>query len=181
MYRDSFGNTLFPLLANHFLGTYFTRLTPYALNDVATYRPDYVIVERVERRISSVIEAPPIMQGPTAWITAGQEADTDTSIEIRKSGAYRVIEGILDPEYLETRDKVYVSVHSPGQPDGNGYEAFGTLTEDGENGYQLYLLEQNIPEGDYEIEIVLSGEGGGSKTIKKKIITEQDDMDEERN
>lgn len=177
VYRDSFGNTLFPLIANEFEETVFTKLVPYSLSDVAEYEPDYVLVERVERRISSVIEDPPIMQGPTVMLTSGQTVETDTTIELEKSGSYLVVRGNIDPEYLETRSRIFVSVYPSGQPDGKAYEAFGVLTgsdeqeEDSDCGYQLYLMEQSVPKDtEYDIEIITIGEEGTYTVAKRTNI-----------
>lgn len=177
VYRDSFGNTLFPLLANEFEDTYFTKLLPYSLSDVAAYQPDYVLVERVERRIASVIEKPPIMQGPSVTIFSEQEAETDTTINVKESGSYLVIEGTIDPEYLETKSRIYVSVYPSGQPDGKAYEAFGVLTDPNNQqkncdcGYQLYLMEKNVPaDTDYDIEIITVGEKGSCTVAKRTNI-----------
>lgn len=176
MYRDSFGNTLFPLMANEFENTCFTKLLPYSLSDVAEYQPDYVVVERVERRIASVIEKPPIMQGASGKLISDQTVETDTTIETRNAGSYLVIEGQIDPAYLETKSRIYVSVYPSGQPDGKVYEAFGMLTdpdqkeENSDCGYQLYLMEKNVPKDtDYDIEIITVGEQG-SCTVGKKTM-----------
>lgn len=177
VYRDSFGNTLFPLIANEFERTCFTKLEPYSLSDVSRYRPEYVLVERVERRIASVIEQPPIMQGPMARVVPEQSADTDTTIETKKSGSYLVIQGKIDPKYLETRSRVFVSVHPSGQPGETAYEAFGWLTDPDnqekncDGGYQLYLMEQNVPaDTDYDIEIIIVGDEGACTVAKKTNI-----------
>lgn len=176
MYRDSFGNTLFPLMANEFKNTYFTKLLPYSLSDVAAYHPDYVVVERVERRIASIIEKPPIMQGASGQLVSEQTVETDTTIHTREVGGYLIIEGEIDPDYLGVTDRIYVSVYPTGHPDGRAYEAFGVLTdpdnqkENCDCGYQLYLMEKNIPKDtDYDIEIITVGENG-SYTVGRKTI-----------
>lgn len=180
MYRDSFGNTLFPLFANEFGRTYFSKLAPYSMSDIVKYKPDYVIVERVERRISSIIEQPPIMQGPTVKTGTPEAVETNTTIHTRKNGPYLMIEGIIDPKYLETRSRIYIAVHPTGVQSGQSYEAFGTLmeNEDGQLsdcGYQLYLMEKNVPEDtDYDIEVIVSGEQG-MVTVQKKTFTQNKD------
>ena len=178
MYRDSFGNTLFPLFADEFENTYYTKLVPYSLADIVQYKPDYVVVERVERRISSIIEEPPIMQGPAVQLSAKETVDSDTSISTRMNGSYYMVEGIIDPEYIEEKSRIYISVYPSGQPTGIAWEAYGTLadTEDQAKrdcGYQLYLLEKNIPQGtDFDIEVIVSGQGG-AYTVQKKTITNE--------
>lgn len=177
VYRDSFGNTLFPLFANEFSETYFTKLVPYSLSDVSEYQPDYVLVERVERRIASVIEDPPIMQGPMVMINSEQSVETDTTIELEESGSYLVIHGTIDPQYLETKSRIFVSIYPSGQPDEKAYEAFGVLTdpdnqeENCDCGYQLYLMKQNIPtDTDYDIEIITMSDNGTYTVAKRTNI-----------
>ncbi len=178
MYRDSFGNTLFPFIANEFAETYFTKLEPYSLNQVFRYRPDYVVVERVERRIASVIEKPPIMQGPAAVVEKGEESETQSTVQMEKSGSYYVISGEIDPEYLGDHAKIYVSIVPSGAGGTQFYEAFGMLTEkeNGEycdNGYRLYLYEQTLEESDaYEVQLMTVDENG-SHTVANKKITVQ--------
>lgn len=180
MFRDSFGNTLFPLFANEFNKTYFSKLTPYNMADIVKYKPDYVIVERVERRISSIIEQPPIMQGPTVKIGTPEQVKTNTSIRTRKNGPYLMIEGIIDPQYIETRSRVFIVVHPSGEQEKNAYEAFGIQIqeEDGQvndGGYQLYLKEKNMPsDTDYDIEVIVSGEKGMFTVLKKTYSKNKD-------
>ena len=177
VYRDSFGNTLFPLFANAFEKTRFTQLVPYSLSDISLCDPDYVLVERVERRIASVIEDPPIMQGPSSFVSPKQELATDTTIHTRRNGSYLVIEGEIDPDCLDTDTRIYVSVHPSGVPAETAYEAFGRLIEkkNGETsdcGYQLYLMEHNVPEAaDYDIEI-MTADGGHVTTVAKITVSE---------
>lgn len=178
MYRDSFGNTLFPLMANEFAETYYTKLEPYSLNQVFRYRPDYVVVERVERRIASVIEKPPIMQGPAAVIEKGEENETQSTVRMEKSGSYYVISGEVDREYLEDHAKIYVSIVPSGADGTHFYEAFGLLTEkeNGEysdNGYQLYLYEQMLEDSDEYVVQLMTVDEKGSHIVANKKITVQ--------
>lgn len=58
MYRDSFGESLLPFFAEAFGKGYFTRLVPFDMTNINQYQADYTIVERVERRISSLRRRP---------------------------------------------------------------------------------------------------------------------------
>lgn len=176
MYRDSFGNTLSPLMANVFENAFFSKLTPYNIYDVVKYKPQYVIVERVERRISSIIETPPVMQGPSMVLNPESKVDSQTMIEAENKGSYTLIKGVIDPEYLGTKDLIYISVHPTGQAAEKAYEVFGCMAEDektgemSDNGYQLYLLSQNVPEETpYDIDVIRVGEEG-IQTLKTITI-----------
>lgn len=60
MFRDSFGNALYPFFANDFLRAEFSRALPYDLTDIDGY--DIVVVEIVERNIGNLLEYPPVIE-----------------------------------------------------------------------------------------------------------------------
>ena len=163
MYRDSFGNTLFPLMANVFEDTYYSKLSPYSLSDVSSLKPDYVIVERVERRISSIIEEVPVMQGPTLSLHGYETKETNSTISTKVDGDYTIISGIIDSSVLDTESQIYVSVDSDSKI---AYEAFGCLKDDADNGYQVYILNKNIPK-DATISVYVLTNGQLTQVARK--------------
>ena len=158
MFRDSFGNSMLPFLANEFEHGYFSRLVPYNLGNLDQYRPEYVIVERVERRISFFAEQPPVMEGPVRVPENLTAAATDTTFSIREDGSWYVVEGRLDPDFVKIDSRIYVSVRTE---DGEAVtrEAFCTSSMDEEgwndDGYQLYLKKSSLPEGKVRMDIIL--------------------------
>ena len=64
MYRDSFGESILPFFADEYQKAYFSRLVPYNMENLLQYRPDTVVVERVERQIAAFATEIPIMEGP---------------------------------------------------------------------------------------------------------------------
>ena len=65
MFRDSFGNTLIPYVANQFGKATFSKESPYRLEKlVAEQRPDLIIMEKVERNLRDYITQPPIVEAP---------------------------------------------------------------------------------------------------------------------
>ena len=64
MYRDSFGESILPFLAEEYGNAYFSRLVPYNFGNIIQYHPDVVIIERVERNISALATEIPIMEAP---------------------------------------------------------------------------------------------------------------------
>ncbi|MCM1307272.1 MAG: hypothetical protein NC223_01595 [Butyrivibrio sp.] len=60
MFRDSFGNALYPFAANDFERARFSRALPYDLTDAGAY--DLVIIEIVERNIGNLLEYPPVLE-----------------------------------------------------------------------------------------------------------------------
>ena len=158
MFRDSFGNSMLPILANEFEHGYFSRLVPYNLGNLDQYHPEYVIVERVERRLSFFAEQPPVMEGPVRVPENLTAAATDTTVSLKEDGSWYVIEGKLDPDFTELDSRIYVSVRTA---DGTAvtYEAFRTSTveEEGWNddGYKLYLKKTSLPQGAVHMDIIL--------------------------
>lgn len=60
MFRDSFGNAIYPFAANDFEKARFSRALPYDLTDIEAY--DLVIIEIVERNIGNLLEYPPVLE-----------------------------------------------------------------------------------------------------------------------
>lgn len=60
MFRDSFGNALYPFAANDFEQARFSRALPYDLTDIGAY--DLVVIEIVERNIGNLLEYPPVLE-----------------------------------------------------------------------------------------------------------------------
>lgn len=167
MYRDSFGNSLLPYMAQTFSQTVFSRQMPYAMSDLVTYEPDILIVEKVERQLPTLGKVPPVMGAPIretekAFVMAKSTAAT---VNVSKEGSYWKLEGLADPAYMDTDSRIYVEVD-----DGGGaklYEAFcvsSADTKDGSTndyGYILYVAETQISEDVSQIRI--------------RVITEQEE------
>ena len=64
MFRDSFGNTLLPFMANAFERGCFSRSVPFNLTGyMEGCKPDAVILEKVERDLEEFAKTPPLMEG----------------------------------------------------------------------------------------------------------------------
>lgn len=170
MFRDSFGESLLPFMADEVGEGYFSRLVPYNLTQVEEYRPDYVIVERVERNLSAFIQDVPIMEGPqTEWIPA-PEAETDSVLETQKEGSYLTVKGQIDEAYMKDNTEIFVSVRDNETMDTRTYRAFYTTTEEGGgNGYQLYLKGGTVPAGNLHIYVTVQNEGQNVIVASKDI------------
>ncbi len=64
MFRDSFGNLLYPYLADSFGSALFSRSTAYRLDLVAQRSAGYVVVELVERNLDYLLQNIPQMPAP---------------------------------------------------------------------------------------------------------------------
>ncbi|MBP3468907.1 MAG: hypothetical protein J6K26_05255 [Lachnospiraceae bacterium] len=146
MYRDSFGNSLLPLMAGEYEQAVFSKMVPYPFTDLAAYWPDVVIIEKVERHLPTLAEVPPIMGAPE--ITPEGEripVESNTTIEVSKEGSYWMFSGIADEEYILTDSRIFLELTDA--DDTKTYEAFCvSLTDDNpnDNGYALYISQISL-------------------------------------
>lgn len=175
MYRDSFGESLLPFMAEAFGSAYFSRLVPYNMENLNTYTPDVVIVERVERRISAFASEPPAMQAPKVKekeITNTYE--TKTTLATRVNGPYQMLTGIIDADYIKEDSQIYVQVISADEILGT-YAAFQTSEQntDGiynDNGYMLYLNKSLLDSEEIYVNIIVSCDGENNIVKSEKIM-----------
>lgn len=161
LYRDSFGNSMLPYLAEEFRTAAFSKQVPYPMTDLVTYDPDLVIVERVERHLPTLGRIPPLMSGLSRSLQEEKTVvDSAATLRFSKEGSYWKMEGLADAAYMNTDSPIYLEVE-----DAAGvktYEAFCVaLSDEGtqDYGYQMYLSE-----------ILLEGD-----TFRIRVMTQKDD------
>lgn len=159
MYRDSFGNSLLPLMAGEFSQAVFSKRVPYPMTDLAAYWPDLVIVERVERHLPALGRVPPLMSAPEVVLDGARTVvESSAAFSLSKEGSYWKVSGVSDMEYMSTESRIFVEI-----TDADGtklYEAFCTGTaEDGSGDYGFTL---------YISELMLAGEEPGIKIITER-------------
>ena len=147
MFRDSFGNNLYPYLADSFGAALFSRSMPYRLDLAAQREADYVAAELVERNLRYLIQNVPVMpapgrgtEKPEGFTVYGSGVNFDVEPSEDLPG-YVLVTGppaLADRELPEADSPVLVSAS-----DGTYYEAF--LLEGG--GAGLYLPEGVQPLG----------------------------------
>ena len=170
MFRDSFGNTLLPLMAQRYKRATFSKSIPYRIAEyIASCKPDIVIAEKVERNLDEYMTMPPIMQGPEVVITdpVQKESGFSTTIKIEDSmddTNYYLVSGEVSGKDLASDMKIYVRV---GEGENAAvYEAFTTTTDVSDYGYQLYLNKEQM-------------QSAGILDLEKEplsVIVEQDGM-----
>lgn len=64
MFRDSFGNALYPFLAESFGAACFSRVTPYDITCIQQEQADTVVIELVQRNLDWLITRPAIFPAP---------------------------------------------------------------------------------------------------------------------
>ena len=143
MYRDSFGNTLIPVIANEFSDCFFSKANQYTLErQMEENDPDTVIFEKVERNLGEFMTMPPVISAPVYEDAGGlyegeiqEKADSGTVIKSLDADVdYYVISGEVDRELLENDTDILVEVN------GTTYEAYHT----GENSFCIYLKKENV-------------------------------------
>lgn len=158
MFRDSFGNTLLPLMANTFAEGYFSKGVPQNIAGyMGMYQPDVVILEKVERNISEFAEEPPLIECPVTEIADQMErVNTETSLNMTESennANYWEISGSLEDSICKKNIKIYVKV-----TDGEEqkiYETLSVTNNDTDYGYRLYLSKEKLSTDKVGVEVIV--------------------------
>lgn len=144
-YRDSFGNLLYPYLADSYRQARFSRSTVYDLTPEA----DYVLIELVERNLEYLIRYIPVMPSPVRELPVEQGLDGYTVLETGKGKAPEGFIQLKGTLAESAEGQVYVLCG------GLAYEAF--LMKNG--GFAV-----NVPEGT-EAEAVYYTVGGEGRLL----------------
>lgn len=177
MFRDSFGEALAPFFANHFAKSYFSRLTPYNLIQIEALKPEWVIIERAERRMSAFQEQAAIMKMPmvqnmtytladgvekkeqalkeTAQIgeeakESSNEASASSILNLRNAEGWMYISGTIPN--LANDSEIYIETT---WPNGQTYTYPVFYLEDG---YGVYLMKDYLPKETIVKTLVKTGE-----------------------
>lgn len=157
MFRDSFGNLLYPYLADSFARSQFSRTPSYRLDQIAAREADCVVVELVERNLRWLIENIPVMPAPlrSAEETEPPEETVQLTAEAsREMPGFVLVWGTLP---AAPEEGVYLAA-----PEG-WYEAFRLS----ENGFGLYVPEAVLVE-----ETTLVYTAGGRQTSLRTVKME---------
>lgn len=151
MFRDSFGNNLYPYLADSFDAALFSRSMPYRLELVSQREADFVVAELVERNLRYLIQNVPVMPAPSRELPEGYpetfyfwDDGIDFSVE-----ASEILPGYSLAIHPKIAEDLILPAAAPDSrvlvpaSDGNFYEAF--LLEGSSAG--LYLPEDVQPLG----------------------------------
>ena len=149
MYRDSFGSSLLPFMAEPYANALFSRSLTVQVKDYESIKPNVFIMEKAERFLPQLSENPPKLpateiEGNPVGLKVFEDAEFKTS----SANGYTTITGTLKAGTYSDDTRIYVGI------DGHWYEAYPVHTADGE-GFQLYVEE--IAEG---AKIVIAGSQG---------------------
>lgn len=164
MFRDSFGNTLLPLIADQFEKAWFTKEVPYGLESLMEqYHPDTVIFEKVERNLSEYISMPPIISGVETEISRIEESvESHAEISVKSLDHdfnYYKISGKVDEELLGDETDILVRIND------TYYKAYHI----GCNGYELYVKKEKIQTWPAELEVLTEDQGIYRSVQVKKV------------
>ncbi|MCD8232618.1 MAG: hypothetical protein LUD14_12585 [Clostridiales bacterium] len=164
MFRDSFGNTLLPLMANEFSEAYFSKSVPYKLGEyMETYSPETVVIEKVERNINEFAENPPLIQTlETEFTMETESAENNTTCEVGESEndiSYLSINGVLDETTAAEDCEVYLRL-TVGET-AKTFPAFLVSSDESDFGYQFYLSKDSLA--------VMTSDG--NTTLNVEVIT----------
>lgn len=149
MFRDSFGNTLIPLIANQFEHAWFTKEVPYGIETLMDqYQPDAVIFEKVERNLSEFLATPPTISAPEIQLNGiAEEVETDSTVTMGSLDFdynYYKISGSIDEDFLQEETDIVVRIN------GTDYEAYYL----GTNEYAVFIKKEDINTWPVEIGVL---------------------------
>lgn len=171
MYRDSFGESLLPFVADAFGHGYFTRLVPYNLLQVEQYRPDVVVIEKVERNLDDFITDIPIVEPPQIENISATKNEANGEVFMEKAGSFLKISGKLDEADIQSNTEIYVAITDVATNTTKTYETFYTASKNkNAGGYQLYVRGSNLPTGVVHCD-VLAVDEGEARIIATKEMT----------
>ena len=180
MFRDSFGNSLVPVLSPSFASAHYSKLIPYDATYAFSLEPDILVVERAERLIPFFATEPPAMASPPSALAPYKLIDTagKTKVSFKKNGIFKVVDGTIPARHRQADVEVFARVMMPGKDsqdvqvrDYRGYRR--SVTNDSHRivndfGYRFYLPEAEVPRGaDIKIYAVSKNFGLEAKEIAK--------------
>lgn len=129
MFRDSFGNSLYPFMADTFENSTFSRLMPYRMDWLDAGAYDHVVVEIVERNLKNLAQQAPVMAAPEVSlnndVTDGENISASAEISAsRDLAGYCMISGVYDSAGVDEDTGVYICFE--GESTGADPENAGT-------------------------------------------------------
>lgn len=161
MFRDSFGNSLTPFVAEEYGRGYFDRTVPYPVDALTKEDADALIFEIVERHLDILAKEAPRMPAPVRdYQEWGQEEIAGVTMEVEDADPYTKVTGAIPGEDLDVDSEIYIRCVSTKET--VVYEA-APLNEDpqepGMYGYGLYIPGEGLEPGTYIMETLYKKEG----------------------
>lgn len=164
MFRDSFGNTLYPFMAEEFGQAVFSRSMPYQMSLLEETGVDTVVIELVERNLDYLVDDPPVFPAPLRQLTgeppAGEAAARAAASEDGRLEGHIRLEGVLSgpadensPIYVQLGGALYEASPVGAAED----EEYPFTVEDGEFPFTLYVPEDSALD-DIRVLYLLDGQ-----------------------
>ena len=162
MYRDSFGNTLLPLMAEQFGTAAFSRQVPYDLSLIDQYQADVVVFEIVERSLSFFQWQVPVMIAPERDMpdVSGDAACTTLATERTEAEQGHLTGVVSDPAQIDDDSPIYICLTSGGET--RCYEA--SLRS---------MVNGGVTESEYGFEATVPAEAVAGDTVMR-VIAQKD-------
>ena len=145
MYRDSFGSSLLPFMAEPYKNALFSRSLTVQVRDFESIKPKVFIMEKAERFLPQLAGNPPKL--PATEIEGnpvGVKELAGATYKTSSANGFTTITGTLKAGTYGDNTKIYVGIG------GHWYEAY-PFQKDGKECFQVYVKE--IPEGT-EIKVI---------------------------
>lgn len=143
MFRDSFGNTLHPFLADEFGHAVFTRVLPFDLVGAKQDGADFVILELVERNIERIITEGAVFPAPVRDIDIMSLKKVNAKTKLLNDGhidGYVRLDGELDAPPDTYGNIIVVSGGTSYQATPRGDRSFSAyIPNTKENKISIYL------------------------------------------
>ena len=148
MFRDSFADTLIPFMSTEFETAYYSKAQPNALERyIEADKPDYVVIEKVERNITDYLLNPPIITPLSGKLPKNiLIRDTSTSVSIENCEYdvnYFTISGEIDDDSVSEKSEIYLSINDA------IYRAYQTE----KNGFIVYFKKSELKEKNVEVRL----------------------------
>lgn len=142
MYRDSFGSSLLPFMAEPFAHAFFSRSNSCQINDIVSVMPDFLVIEKAERFISQLCTSPSRLPAPLRELPQGAVEVTVEDLNLAEAGDYITVTGTLPEGSYSDDSLIYIVCGDL------CFEAFPVSDIDaGTEGLQA-LLEKNLVSTD---------------------------------
>lgn len=171
MFRDSFARAWLPYLADSYGSTDITRYYPVNLTSLNSGEETDVIVEIVERNLTTIISDTPNFNMLPADLTleATVEEHGENTMNVETPEGRLRIYGELSPDYFETESDIYVVFD--GEEGQLVYDAFPISEEESQWGYSLYVDTADFGAGAYDVSVVITNKNGDKSSGTLTEIT----------
>lgn len=112
-WRDSFGISLYPYLAEKFGAATFSRASAYDLSQIETLGADTVIIELVERNLAQLITASPVFAAPERQLSICAKGEGSFTLSVtapKAEGGLTHITGEIPRSRMDAGSGIYLAV-----------------------------------------------------------------------